>query len=108
MPCVYGWQFDPNGKWSIIAEWELVCSRNYLGYLLMTINSIGRIIGTVLFSFLVDKIGRKPTFFIVLTWYLLLGVVSVFMQSITAYIVVTTLRSLAGVALFQVCIIQLF
>ena len=48
--CPFGWSYDANDKWSVVAEFDLVCSRNYLASLLMTINSIGGICGQLFSS----------------------------------------------------------
>ncbi len=103
--CPNGWDYDPNAKWSLISEWDLVCDNDYIGHLYLTLNSVGAIFGTLLFSVLQDTIGRKLSFFIAMPWCIFWGCISILMPSMVAYMAIGFIKALVGLALFQVRIV---
>ena len=105
MSCVYGWEYDPNGKWSLVPEFDLVCDRDYIGHLMLTLTSVGQIIGTLIFSIMQDTIGRKLGLFIAMPWFMFWGCISVLMPSIWSYIAIKCTQGFVGLALFQVILV---
>ncbi|XP_074650352.1 organic cation transporter protein-like [Tubulanus polymorphus] len=70
IPCSNGIEFqNVDFGSSIITEWELVCSRNLLGELAITLNVLGSTLGSFCLPILSDKYGRKRTHYIFLILY---------------------------------------
>lgn len=60
-PCSNGWTFSmtPYGS-TIVSEWDLVCDRMQLAALAQSVLILGVMVGSVIFGYLSDRIGRKP------------------------------------------------
>jgi OCT family organic cation transporter-like MFS transporter 4/5 len=61
------------GYYSIVAEWELVCDREHILYLIMTIQMAGVLVGAPIFGQVADSFGRKWSLFIVVAGILIAG-----------------------------------
>jgi len=72
---------------TIVTEFDLVCERNYYFELAYSLEQIGYILGTLVFSFIADKIGRKPVFIGVLVGMSVLGIVQYFVTDLIIYFV---------------------
>ena len=67
IPCGHGWEYDRSVyKSTITTDWDLVCDKDFFPTLSLFINTVGTLVGSILFGYLIDRIGRKKTFFIVL------------------------------------------
>ncbi|KAL3084112.1 hypothetical protein niasHT_033216 [Heterodera trifolii] len=60
-----GFVFDRSiVTYSAIERWEFVCDRQYLKAMIQSSYYIGQMMGSLIFGFLGDRIGRKKVFFI--------------------------------------------
>ncbi|KAG8173926.1 hypothetical protein JTE90_025692, partial [Oedothorax gibbosus] len=53
--CNYGWVYQK--EWyeeTIVSKWDLVCDKNYLPSLVLTLANAGSVFGTFLYSFMAD------------------------------------------------------
>ncbi|GAV03917.1 hypothetical protein RvY_14281 [Ramazzottius varieornatus] len=67
IPCQHGWEYDRSVYRSTIAtDWDLVCDKDFFPTLSLFINTVGTLVGSLIFGYLIDRIGRKKTFFLVL------------------------------------------
>ncbi|CAH1789514.1 unnamed protein product, partial [Owenia fusiformis] len=82
VPCANGWSYDYSiyGE-TIITEWDLVCEKITFTSTSQMVVTIGMFIGGVLNSFVSDKFGRKPVFFICAIMLGIVGVICSFSQS---------------------------
>ncbi|XP_076054880.1 beta-alanine transporter isoform X2 [Oratosquilla oratoria] len=68
IPCDHGWTFRlPEYTTSVVADWDLVCERNFLTTLALVLLGVGGLIGNYIFGFIQDGLGRRPAFFMYLT-----------------------------------------
>ena len=75
-----------------LLQWDLVCSRAWLAELMMSISTIGTILGTLFFTKLSDAIGRKPVF-VACTWsYVVVGVIHALSPSYIFFTIVGVLE----------------
>lgn len=60
-PCVEGhtWLFSSHDKWSIVAEWSLVCEKEFLTSMMRNIYLGGMMLGGIFFGVLSDGFGRR-------------------------------------------------
>ncbi|KAG8176664.1 hypothetical protein JTE90_029311 [Oedothorax gibbosus] len=92
--CNYGWVYQK--EWyeeTIVSKWDLVCDKNYLPSLVLTLANAGSVFGTFLYSFMADRQGRKSAFLVNLTVALVSGVLSIFSPTFAVFAI---LRSLTG------------
>lgn len=79
LECSEGWEYSQNYFQStIVTEWNLVCERSILPKLMLSVFGIVIVIGCLILSQIQDKFGRKPAFFICLTFYLAGNILSQF------------------------------
>ncbi|GBN64703.1 Carcinine transporter [Araneus ventricosus] len=56
MKCIHGWVYQKDWyEETIVSKWDLVCDRNYLPSLVLTLANAGSVIGTFCFSTMADK-----------------------------------------------------
>ncbi len=70
----------------------------------LTLATSSELFGNFAFFLLDDTIGRKASFFLCIIWFLVTGIVSAFMPSISSMIVV---RSLHGIVIPAICTMPL-
>lgn len=64
--CNDGWEYDKTDFESTIAtQWNMVCDKSYYPSLILTMQKIGIFIGTPIFGFLSDKVGRKTILLVI-------------------------------------------
>ncbi|XP_064609467.1 organic cation transporter protein-like [Liolophura sinensis] len=85
-PCDAGFVYSMPRENSIVTEWDLVCSRQYLAEMSQTTFTIGQGIGGTLFMFLADRWGRKWVCLLNLWAAIVCSVVIAFLQSPLAMI----------------------
>ena len=68
-------------------QWDLVCDRDWLAELSITIEALGWAICSLVFTRLADAIGRKPAFLGCLWASLLMKFIQTFSVNLTMYIV---------------------
>ena len=72
---------------SMITDYDLVCDNDYVFELAYSLEQIGYVVGTLLFSFIADKVGRKPVLVIVTAAMALLGLAQHFVTNLIAFFV---------------------
>ena len=94
------WKYDNSQLLStIITEFDLVCEKDYYFELAYSLEQIGYIIGTLIFSYIADKIGRKPVLVGVIFSMSILGILQYFVLDFIVYFVIGfLLNSLACVS----------
>ena len=76
------WSYDKSQLEStIVTEFDFVCDKNYYCELAYSIEQIGYIVGTLIFSYLADVIGRKPVLVSVLISMSVLGLAQQFVHN---------------------------
>ncbi|XP_074650690.1 organic cation transporter protein-like [Tubulanus polymorphus] len=70
IPCSNGIEFqNVDFGSSIITEWDLVCDRNFLGELTITLKVVGSTLGSFFLPVMADKFGRKRMYYLLLFLY---------------------------------------
>ena len=82
----------------------MVCDKNYYFELAYSIEQIGYIIGTLIFSFIADKIGRKPVFVGVIISMSILGILQYFVLDLFIYFVIGFIINSLACGLEAVCV----
>ncbi len=100
------WSYDKSQmKSTIITDHNFVCEKNYhfeLGY---SIEQIGYVFGTLIFSYLADIVGRKPVLVGALTSMTVFGFIQyVFLDNFTVYIALGFVINLLACGLDAVCV----
>ena len=82
----------------------MVCDKNYYFELAYSIEQVGYIIGTLIFSFIADKIGRKPVFVGVIISMAILGILQYFVLDLFIYFVIGFVINSLACGLEAVCV----
>ncbi len=83
------WTYDRSQMSStIVTEFDLVCERNYHFELAYSLEQVGYILGTLVFSYMADKVGRRPVFIGVMIGMSLLGIAQYFVADFIVYFVI--------------------
>lgn len=99
------WKYDASQMHStIITEYGFVCDKNYYFELAYSIEQVGYIVGTLIFSFVADLIGRKPVLIAVLWSMSLLGFAQYFVTSFVVYIIIGFVINSLACGLEAVCV----
>ncbi|CAF1005000.1 unnamed protein product [Brachionus calyciflorus] len=99
------WKYDSSQMFTtIITEYNFVCDKNYYFELAYSIEQIGYIVGTLLFSFVADIIGRKPVLISALISMSICGVGQYFIQNFIAFMSLGFLINSLSCGLEAVCV----
>ena len=92
--CQDGWIFDTStfGS-SAVMEWSLVCDNKEMRATAQSVFMAGVLIGSYVFGYLSDKLGRKVSFFISVVMMAIFGILSGLVTNYWAFII---LRSVVG------------
>nr|XP_033791666.1 solute carrier family 22 member 7 isoform X1 [Geotrypetes seraphini] len=99
--CLHGWVYDQS-RFTIAAQWDLVCEKKGLNQASLTFFFIGVTAGAVAFGYLSDKFGRRLMLLVSFIFSLILGMVS---AASVSYLMFAVSRSLLGMALCGLSII---
>jgi OCT family organic cation transporter-like MFS transporter 4/5 len=99
------WIYDQSQmKNTIITEFDFVCDKNYHFELAYSLEQIGYIVGTLIFSFIADLVGRKPVLVTVLIAMSILGLVQQYVYNFVAYMVIGFVINSLACGLEAVCV----
>uniref|UniRef100_A0A8C3XCC2 Solute carrier family 22 member 6 n=1 Tax=Catagonus wagneri TaxID=51154 RepID=A0A8C3XCC2_9CETA len=101
-PCTNGWIYDNSTFPStIVAEWDLVCSHRALRQLAQSMYMVGVLLGTVIFGYLADRLGRRRVLILNYHQTAVSGTCAAFAPSFPVYCAFRLLSgmSLAGISL---------
>lgn len=99
------WKYDSTQmRTTIITEYGFVCDKNYYFEVAYSIEQVGYIVGTLIFSFIADVIGRKPVMIAVLWSMSIFGFVQYFVNSFLLYIIIGFVINSLACGLEAVCV----
>lgn len=100
--CDNGWEYDKTYYDSTAAtQWNMYCDDLHYTSFVLTLYNVGSIIFTPLYGIMSDRIGRKISFYIVLTITAVTALVSVLMSDFTAFVVIKTINGGLMPSVFQ-------
>jgi MFS family permease len=80
------WIYDTSDmKSTIITEYNFVCDNNHKFETIYSLEQIGYVIGTLIFSIIADRVGRKPVFLCVLAAMTFFGLIQFFVTNFYIY-----------------------
>ena len=80
------WIYDKSEmKSTIITEYNFVCNNNHKFETIYSLEQIGYVIGTLIFSIIADRVGRKPVFICVLAAMTFFGLTQFFVTNFYVY-----------------------
>jgi MFS family permease len=99
------WIYDKSQMEStLITEFDFVCEKNYYFETAYSIEQIGYLIGTLGFSFLADKVGRKPVLCASLISMSIFGLVQTFTSNFYLFYMLGALINTLACGLDAVCV----
>ncbi|OQV24294.1 Carcinine [Hypsibius exemplaris] len=86
--CIYGYEYDRSiYNSSIVTEWDLVCDKSFHPTLALVLLSIGEVLGTPVFGYLSDQIGRKRPYLACFVIQLIFGVATAYAPNFPVFCV---------------------
>ncbi|KFM62071.1 Organic cation transporter 1, partial [Stegodyphus mimosarum] len=100
--CNHGWVYQKDWyEETIVSQWDLVCDKNYLPSLVLTLANAGSVLGTFLFSAVADKQGRKTAFLANIVVAVVSGVLSILSPTFAVFAILRTVTGSTVPANFQ-------
>lgn len=96
--CTNQWTYDNNGYYTVVEQWNLVCQRNYLSELSQTAYHLGCLFSEIVFSYLVDRYGRKMVHSVSNLAICVVGIANAFSNTFITFIVLRTILGMLTVA----------
>ncbi|XP_055328147.1 beta-alanine transporter-like [Paramacrobiotus metropolitanus] len=84
-PCQSGWIYQNVQIHSVVTEFDLVCSRDWLVTLALVCFTLGSVCGLLVFGLVSDYFGRKITIFMILALQAIFGLLSSFAPNFAAW-----------------------
>ncbi|GAV03966.1 hypothetical protein RvY_14319 [Ramazzottius varieornatus] len=105
VPCTSGWEYDRSVYQStLVMDWNLICDKEDFPTWSLFINTVGTLLGCLLFGFLSDRIGRKKAFFLAAIIQLASGIATAFSPNFTFFCIA---RFISGLTVIPVYLIPL-
>ncbi|XP_013175547.1 PREDICTED: organic cation transporter 1-like [Papilio xuthus] len=100
--CTTGWQFTTEEyPRTLVTEYSLVCENEWLARISYTLFWVGSIFGNLLFGWMSDRYGRRPTILLMICLEVPLAIATAFPNSYTTYIALRIIGGLFFPALYQ-------
>ncbi|XP_076612371.1 solute carrier family 22 member 2-like [Chaetodon auriga] len=94
--CKDGWEYDYEGRKTLVTEFNLVCSDAWLVDTYQSILNLGFLLGSFAFGYLADRFGRRISFLI----SNILNAIAGLVQAVTPnYISILVLRAILGLGI---------
>ncbi|KAF2368604.1 Major facilitator sugar transporter-like [Trinorchestia longiramus] len=101
--CQYGYLYDRSTWWETAStHYDWVCDDAFVVPLIFCVSISANAVGTLLFSFLADRCGRRPVFFTCLSMSTVFGLVNLVSYNWQVFVVTKFLSSLPFFALYQI------
>ncbi|KAK2889904.1 solute carrier family 22 member 2-like [Channa argus] len=91
--CKAGWEYDYEGRKSVVTEFDLVCSKGWLVDMYQATVNAGFLVGSITIGYLADRFGRKITFLIS---NVLNGIAGILVAIAPDYVSLLVFRTLYG------------
>lgn len=100
--CTNGWTFNTEHyKRTMVTEFSLVCDKDYLPTFSNTLFWVGSIFGNLLFGWMSDRYGRRPTILLMIFLEVPIAIAASFATSYWNYIVLRVVGGCFFPALYQ-------
>ncbi|XP_070533075.1 organic cation transporter protein-like [Ptychodera flava] len=101
--CDVGWVYDTSTyERTVVHEYDLVCSRNWMSQLSKSIVPLGNLIGALFCGQISDVIGRKPTFFVSLITAIIVAFCAAVSQSYAFFLICQLIMGICSTGMFLV------
>lgn len=99
------WLYDTSQMIStIVTEYNFVCDKDYYFELAYSVEQVGYVLGTLIFSYLADVIGRKPVMCMVLIGMSVCGLVQHFVTNFFVFMAMGLVINSLACGLEAVCV----
>lgn len=99
------WSYDDTYmKSTKITEYDFICDKDYVFETAYSVEQVGYVIGTLIFSIYADKLGRKPVFIFILGVMTILGIIQFFMKNFFAYTAIGLLINIFATGTDSICV----
>ena len=107
VPCTHGYDYDRSVyQDTLVTEWNLVCDKEDLPTWSLFINTVGTLIGCLLFGFLSDRIGRKKAFFSAAMIQLASGIATAFSPNYPLFCLARFINGLTVIPVYLIPLIM--
>lgn len=102
VPCQNGWKFNKEQyKRTLVTQFSLVCDKDWLPRTANTLFWVGSIFGNLLFGWMSDRYGRRPTILLMIVLEVPLPIAAAFVTSYWTYVGLCIVSGLFFPALYQ-------
>ena len=99
------WSYDDTFmKETKITEYDFVCDNDYVFETAYSVEQMGYVVGTLIFSIYADRLGRKPVFIFILLIMTILGFIQFFMKNFYAYTAVGFFINIFATGTDSICV----
>ncbi|XP_037092806.1 beta-alanine transporter-like [Pollicipes pollicipes] len=100
--CQFGWEFDRNDfSETAVSAFQWVCDQSQESTRLLTTSSVGNLLGSIVFGWLADRLGRRLVFFLLAVLQPLVSVAGVLAAQPTVFIVMRFFAALCYPVMYQ-------
>ncbi|XP_043224904.1 organic cation transporter 1-like [Amphibalanus amphitrite] len=85
--CMHGWEYDrSNWRRTAVSDFDWVCEDAANPTTVLTMNSVGSVVGTLVYGIMADMIGRRPVFFLNIVIFLIGGIINIFAPTFLVFV----------------------
>ncbi|KAK4311872.1 hypothetical protein Pmani_016656 [Petrolisthes manimaculis] len=100
--CRFGWDYDRNNwRETAVSEFNWVCDNASIITTIFSLAVAGNAVGTLIFSILADRIGRRPVFFLTVWINCIFGLANMMVPSWQLFALTRFLACLAFFSIYQ-------